>query len=441
MSIRTPLLAALVSALFSISSATADPLPDQLAAAREKRDTNAERELLLRLLEKSPRDAELLRALAKVQLSSSENERCSMTLGRLEAVLGKADADLLEMRGDVARATAANDAERTSAAGHWQAALVLEPERVSALAKLARHNRGTQQPAAEALYRERLIKLRNDPEDHTSLARVAAGRREWDALIRHSTHLRTHHANRDVAKKWAAVYDRLMKLAASLAALDARLEAQPNSAETLLERAWLFDGVGIKELSLKDARRARKHRPASFVVKFQLAVIMARAGEMYAAHQLLGVNDLYRYTRKKRVLTKLIAELTALEAAAADGDASALAQRSELLRAELLIPLAYADAKAAVAADPRLLDAQLALARCENELYHTAAAKVAYEAALRIDAVHFNALKELGHLHETLGDYDKAETIFARHEKLGLGEDYRAQREYHAARPPKNPQP
>ena len=93
----------------------------------------------------------------------------------------------------------------------------------------------------------RLAELRDHPEDHAALARTAAARRDWDAVIKHSAHLREHHANLDVAKNWAATYDRLMKHAAPLATLDAKLD----------ERAGLDRDAARTRLALRRGRHRR----------------------------------------------------------------------------------------------------------------------------------------------------------------------------------------
>jgi lipoprotein NlpI len=416
-----PLAAALLS--LTIAPLSADPVRDQLASARAAKDSDAERELTLRLLEQNPTNPALLRSLAKLQLAERDHARCAESLARLGAALGKPDADLFEMRGDLAHATAETGDDRERAADAWQTALVLDPQRQSSLLRLASHHRRAGNRPAEALYRERLSKLRDHPDDHAALARAAVATRDWDAAIRHSTLLRERHANIETAKTWAATFDRLMQDMVALSALDARVDAAPADPTILLERAWLFDTIRIDELALADARHALKLRPASFAVQYQLAVLMAHSGQARLATEQFNI-EARRYAYKhRRPDDSFFARLIDLEPRIADNDPAALAERSGLLRSEGQAALAMADAQRAVAGAPQLVAAQLALARCESDADHTAAAKSAYSAVLQLDGNNIATLRELGLLHMKLGDYAAAAPLLARHLELDPDKD------------------
>ena len=417
-----PLSAVLpIALLFSIQpplAAAPDtaPLSDQLAAARDANDLDAQREIILRMLVDSPTDASLLSALATIQLRARENDRCADTIARLAAALGKPTAALHELRGDLANATAENDEQRVVAAGHWNAALKLHPEHLRVLHKLANYHTARGEYAQAAIHLKKLVGLRNHVADHTALARHAVRVRDWDSLITHTSKLRENFANLNDAKRWSPIYDRLMKQAAPLAALDARLDKNPNSIDALLERAWLFDTVGVDELASDDARRALKLQPESLVLRYQHAVILAHGGKAYEAERDYGILvNQYRY--KRRVPPDgFFGKLLDLERRIAKApDAEAHAERARLLLGEGQRDLARADAEAAVAVDPELAAAHLVLARVERAADHTVAAKASLARVLQLEPENTAALSELGYLQKNLGDFADAAATFGRY--------------------------
>lgn len=425
---RTPLsyLLSLTLTLTTVASAAPEdgPLQAQLAKAEAAGDRDARREIMLQLLQGRPADPELLRPLADLQLASRELDRCTETLARLAAALGKPDAWLLERRGDLTRARATDAAGRAAAAEHWRAALALEQDRVPALEKLANHHRARGEHAEEKIYLERLASLRDDPSDRAALAQHAVRDRDWKTLISHTAHLRERFADRDEAKYWNPMYDRLMARAAELAALDARLEASPGSAETLLERAWLFDAIRLDRLAAEDAAQALKLQPGSLAFRYQRAVILAHGGEADRARREYGIDaDGYRSDRRMP-REGFFEELLALEGRiASGGGATAYAARAALLLEDGQQDLARADAEAALDMDPGLAAAHLVLAQIHLRADHTRAAKDALHQVLEAEPDNLTALAELGHLQMTLGDFADAAATFGRHLDIRSSDD------------------
>ncbi len=381
-----------------------DALLTQREAARAANDSATERELTLRLLEQNPADPTLLGDLARLWLEAGELDRCADTLVQRRAALGgEADAALLEAEGDLA----ARRGEPGVAKARWRAALALEPDRVTALAKLAARLGRERDRAAETPLRERLLDLRDEPADHIALAKVAAERRDFAAVVERGQHLRDHHANHRDAKAWAAAQDRLMAEVDQLHKLDALVAAKPDQTGPALERAWLLSEVGLPEQALDDGRRALALRPGSKAIRYQLAGLLNAAGQGDEAARL-GFEPRYFLDRKR------IGALAACEEAAEAGSAEALAKRSGIWRGLGQRALALVDARAAVAADPELPMAQVALARLEADLGHLTAAKAAYAAALESDPDHATALSGAHLLHAQTGDYAEATALAER---------------------------
>ena len=370
----------------------------------------------MRLLAKKPNDADLLRTLAKTQLEARELERCEKTLARLEAALGTSDADLLEMRGDLELHV---DSKATAAAiDAWTKALALDPQRVPLLEKLAKQHRRIGEPAAAALYLQRLAVLREHPADIAGLARNAVRNRDWDAAIKLSAQLRAKFANKSEAKSWNAIYDRLMVSSAELATLDAGLEAAPADIELRLKRAWLFDSIGLYDIAEDDARHALKLRPSSFALKYQHAVILAHAGESRQAYEKYGINA-SRYSRGRSPDKQFFVNLREYELRIEKGsDADAHLLRAKLLAKEGQTGFALADIKAALGIDPKLAEAHLLLAHSYRDEDKMSLAKQFYHRVLELDNDHLTALYELGLLHRRLGDFAEAATVFDRY--LGI---------------------
>ena len=350
-----------------------------------------------------------------MQLSAAENEPCKATLTRLGAALGEPDADLLEMRGDLASLGKGKES-KADAARHWKAALILQPGRISVVNKLADYYRSVSRPAEEAIYLEQLASLRGHPDELARLARHAVRLRDWDTIISCTAQLQEKFANREAAKLWNPIYDRLMRHSVALKIIDNRLETGGQSAEMLLERAWLFDKTGLNNLALNDAEKAFELRPGSFTVKYQLAVILAHAGRASDATARFNI-EVSGYAQKHlHPPTHFFARLTEIESRLANKpDASAHVERAKMLLEIRQEELALDDAGAAVAIDPGFAAAHLILARVFASRNKTLAAKSAYRRILELDETHLAALGELGKLHMRLGDYATAAGLLKRH--------------------------
>ncbi len=399
-----------------------------LAKAQDAGDHDAVREICLRMLKKNPSDTGLLRILAKIQLRSAESEACRNTLALLESALGNPDADLLEMRGDLADLRQ-DPASREQAALHWKTSLNLQPDRISAVSKLANYYRSLPSPAEEAVYIEQLASLRGHPAELIRLARHAVRLRDWDTIISCTARLQQKFANLKPAKLWQPVYDRLMRHSVALKRLDNLLEEMGESAEILLDRAWLFDRIGLAELAVDDAEQAYRITPESFAVKYQLAVILAHAGMTAEAANRLKI-EVSKYARRPlHPSLNFFSVLTEIEdRIAGNPDAKAHCERAKMLLEIRQEELALDDAAAAVAIDPELTGAHLILARVFASRNKMVAAKAAYNRILHLEENHPAALEELGMLHMKLGDYTNAIPLLRR--RLDLGHDTNLQVAY-----------
>ena len=419
-----PLLPALLIfsliGLPSLSRAMEDSYK-RLAKAQDAGDHDAVREICLRLLKKKQSDTRLLRILAKIQLRSAEVESCRDTLALLEAALGNPDADLLEMRGDLA-GLRKDPASREEAARHWKTSLSLQPGRVSTVSKLANYYRSLSSPAEEAIYLEQLASLRGHPDELVRLARHAVRLRDWDTIISCTARLQEKFANLKGAKLWQPIYDRLMRHSVTLKRIDNRLEEGGKSAGILLDRAWLFDKIGLADLAVGDAEQAYRINPGSFAVKYQLAVILAHAGRATEAANRLKIEVSAYARRPLHPPAGFFSGLTEIEdRLAGNPDASAHCERAKMLLEIKQEELALNDAAAAVAIDPGLPGAHLILARAFASRNKTIAAKAAYNRILQLDGNHLAALAELGRLHMELGDYATAIVLLKR--RLDLRHD------------------
>jgi tetratricopeptide (TPR) repeat protein len=423
-----PVLLSLILVIPPASSGVLDDADTRLAGAQAAGDHDAVREICLRMLHQRPSNTRLLRILAKVQLLSSENGPCKVTLTRLGAALGEPDADLLEMRGDLA-SIGTGKLLKADAARHWKAALSLQPGRISVVNKLADYYRSASSPAEEAIYLEQLASLRGHPDELARLARHAVRLRDWETIISCTARLHEQFANREAAKLWNPIYDRLMRHSVALKIIDNRLETEGQAVEALLERAWLFDKTGLNDLAVSDAEEAFELRPGSFTVKYQLAVILAHAGRASDAAARLNI-EVSGYAQKHlHPPTRFFSRLTEIEGSlASKPDAPAHAERAKMLLEIRQVELALDDAGAAVAIDPGCVDAHLILARVFASRNKTLAAKSAYSRILELDETHLAALEELGKLHMKLGDYATAAGLLKR--RLNLSYDKYLQSAY-----------
>jgi tetratricopeptide (TPR) repeat protein len=409
-------------------SLAAEDTYSRLAQAQDAGDHDAVREICLRMLQKKQSDTRLLRILAKIQLQSAETEACDDTLALLEAALGKPDAGLLEMRGDLASLGKGKES-KADAARHWKAALILQPGRISVVNKLADYYRSVSRPAEEAIYLEQLASLRGQPDELVRLARHAVRLRDWDTIISCTAQLQEKFANREAAKLWNPIYDRLMRHSVALKIIDNRLETGGQSAEILLERAWLFDKTGLNGLALNDAEKAFELRPGSFTVKYQLAVILAHAGKTLEAATRLKIEVSAYARRPLHPPASFFSGLTEIESRLANKpDAGTHVERANMLLEVRQEELALDDAAAAVAMDPGFAGAHLILARVFESRGKTLAAKSAYKRILQLDGNHLVALEEFGRLHIKLGDYETAIVLLKR--RLDLLPDKYLQRAY-----------
>jgi len=411
---RYPSLLICILAILPALSLAGKDSYSRLTKAQDAGDDNAVREICLQILQKNQSDTRVLRILAKIQLQSAEAEPCRNTLALLEAALGAPDGALMEMRGDLAGLWK-DPASGKEAARHWKSALRLQPGRVSAISKLANYYHSLHSPAQEAIYLEQLAALRGHPDELVRLARHAVRLRDWDTIISCTAKLQEKFANLKEVKLWQPVYDRLMRHSVELKRIDNRLEAAGESEGVLLQRAWLFDKVGLTDLALVDAEQAYRLNPSSFAVKYQLAVILAHAGQSNKALTRLKIKVSAYARRHLHPPANFFAALTEIEGRLAENpDAGAHVERAKMLLEVRQEELALDDASAAVAMDPGLPGAHLILARVFESRDWTAASKSAYRRILQLDGNHLAALEELGRLHMKLGDYETAIVLLKR---------------------------
>ena len=338
-----------LAAAVPLSAAPPTDLKTQLAAATSAGDSEAVAEIHRRLFAAKPKDIKILRGLIRAELNLGNVDAARVLVGKLEQSVAADDAGLLEYQGDLfLREGKTADGTRA-----WQGALKANPENADLLAKLAMHFLYREKnPAAAAVYFQRLLPLRESAADHIQVGKVAIAMRDWTVLIERTTALKTNFATDGVAKKQIPAFERIIDATMRIAELDAREKTQTDPVPVILRRGRLFLDHGFPELALNDARRALKLKPHAVHVRLHYAAAAARVGVDFGKIGGWGINA-YRYRKYAPKVEDLdrIAELDAVIFGNPD-EIEALSSRAQLLYRIEEIKLAGLDAERLHNLDP-----------------------------------------------------------------------------------------
>jgi tetratricopeptide (TPR) repeat protein len=178
---------------------------------------------------------------------------------------------------------------------------------------------------------------------------------QWDAAYADMDKAnKTDSANSQV-REWLPQFERLQGFLPQIRALDAQIAKSPNDSALLLDRARLFTLAERPLLALDDCERAMKLQPASMRARIQTAEALFDVSRPDDAAKLQVSSNLAR-DKDKHVSDQALRELgnEDTQIAQNSGNPDPLAVRAKTLRDLRQIPLALADARAALAIDDKL---------------------------------------------------------------------------------------
>jgi tetratricopeptide (TPR) repeat protein len=326
----------------------------QLSKAEETDDKAAIIELSRRIVAVVPNDSHAWENIVQGQFEIEDYDRVAETLEAWQKAVKRPPAAIEHFRGDLAvkRKDYAN-AER-----HWLAFLARKPSPGDAAAvydKLANLCADQSRWADCASSDAKAIAAKDSASRRVAHACVLLRLRQWDAAYSEIAKANKLDSTDVEVKKWLPQFERLQGFLPQIRALDAQIAKSPNGSALLLDRARLFTLAERPLLALDDCERAMKSQPASMRARIQTAEALFDVGRPDDAAKLQVSSNLAR-DKDKHVSDQALRELSNEDTQIAQnsGSADPLVARAKTLRDLRQIPLALADARAALAIDDKL---------------------------------------------------------------------------------------
>lgn len=335
----------------SIHAAT---LEEQLALAEEKNDSHAQIELLRRLLDKDPRNADWNEQLAALWLEVGDYDMAEAAL--------KAWTDAPENKRLVATAEILyhRDDKAPEAIALLEGYLKSHPEDIEVTRELADYLDATNQP-------EKIVTLlsaapgvdgKPDLVVDRALARRELG--DYDGALADFALAKKLDPNGSPVTSNVAAFDRLETALPHIKAAGEALKAEPEKFQTLIARAYWHTTLGFSpKEGMADAEAAIEAAPGSALAVILYAMNANNGGGLHAA----DARAKYAVDVSKPLPSdKVIDQLLNLDVVVAKepSNMAALAQRAFVLNDEpKQYLLAIKDADAVLAASPKNADAQL----------------------------------------------------------------------------------
>ncbi len=246
---------------------------------------------------------------------------------------------------------------------HWLAFLARKPSPGDAAAiydKLANLCADQSRWADCASYDAKAIAAKDSASRRVAHACVLLRLHQWDAAYAEIAKANKIDSTDNEVKKWLPQFERLEGFLPQIRALDAQIAKSPTDSALLLDRARLFTLAERPLLALDDCERAIKLQPASMRARIQTAEALFDVGRPDDAAKLQVSSNLAR-DKDSHVSDQALRELSNEDTQIAQnsGNAESLAARAKTLRDLRQIPLALADARAALAIDDKLAAAHL----------------------------------------------------------------------------------
>jgi len=337
-----------------LRGADVSQLRKQLVVAEEADDKAAIIELSRRIVAIAPNDTAIWEKLAHAQFAIEDYDRCEQTLQAWQKAIKPPPTVIEDFRGDIA----VKIHDYPAAERHWLAFIATKPPPGHAavdydnLADLCvEQSRWTD----NLNYRSKAIASKDSVTRRVYRACAFLRLHQWDAAYADMDKANKTDSTNSQVREWLPQFERLQGFLPQIRALDAQIAKSPNGSALLLDRARLFTLAERPLLALDDCERAMKSQPASMRARIQTAEALFDVGRPDDAAKLQVSSNLAR-DKDKHVSDQALRELSNEDTQIAQnsGSADPLVARAKTLRDLRQIPLALADARAALAIDDKL---------------------------------------------------------------------------------------
>jgi len=337
-----------------LRGADVSQLRKQLVAAEEADDKPAIIELNRRIVAVVPNDSHAWENIVQGQFEIEDYDRVAETLEAWQKAVKRPPAAIEHFRGDLA----VKLKDYANAERHWLAFLARKPSPGDAAAiydKLANLCADQSRWADCASYDAKAIAAKDSASRRVAHACVLLRLHQWDAAYAEIAKANKIDSTDNEVKKWLPQFERLEGFLPQIRALDAQVAKSPTDSALLLDRARLFTLAERPLLALDDCERAIKLQPASMRARIQTAEALFDVGRPDDAAKLQVSSNLAR-DKDSHVSDQALRELSNEDTQIAQnsGNAESLAARAKTLRDLRQIPLALADARAALAINDKL---------------------------------------------------------------------------------------
>ena len=402
-----------------MGGADVSQLRKQLAVAEDADDKPTIIELNRRIVAIVPSDSNAWENIAQGQFEIEDYDRLGETLKAWQKAVKRPPAAIEDFRGDLA----VKLKDYANAERHWLAFLARKPSPGNVAAiydKLANLCADQSRWADCASYDAKAIAAEDSASRRVAHACVLLRLRQWDAAYAEMAKANKIDSTDAEVKKWLPQFERLGEFLPQIRTLDAQIKKSANDSALLLDRARLFTLAKRPLLALDDCERAMKLQPASMRARIQTAEALFDVGQPDDAAKLQVSSKLAR-DKENQVSDQALRELGNEDTQIAQdpGNAEPLAARAKTLRDLRQLPLALADARAALAIDDKLAAAHFEAARDLDALDQSKEALVHAVKATELNPNDGEAWYYRGVLEAERADFPAAIESLTRSLKLG----------------------
>lgn len=394
-------------------------LRKQLAVAEEAADKPAIIELSRRIVAIAPNDTAIWEKLAHAQFAIEDYDRCEQTLQAWQKAIKPPPTVIEDFRGDIA----VKIHDYQAAERHWLTFIATKPPPGHAavdydnLADLCvEQSRWTD----NLNYRNKAIAAKDSATRRVYRACAFLRLHQWDAAYADMDKANKSDSTNSQVREWLPQFERLQGFLPQIRTLDAQIAKSPNDSALLLDRARLFTLAERPLLALDDCERAMKSQPASMRARIQTAEALFDVGRPDDAAKLQVSSKLAR-DKDKHVSDQALRELSneGTQIAQNSGNPDPLVARAKTLRNLRQIPLALADARAALAIDDKLAAAHFEAAHDLDALDQSKEALIHAVQATELNPNDAAAWQYRGVLEAERADFPAAVESQTRSLKIG----------------------
>jgi len=402
-----------------LGGADVSQLRKQLAVAEDADDKPTIIELNRRIVAIVPSDSNAWENIAQGQFEIEDYDRLGETLKAWQKAVKRPPAAIEDFRGDLA----VKLKDYANAERHWLAFLARKPLAGNVAGiydKLANLCADQSRWADCASYDAKAIAAEDSASRRVAHACVLLRLRQWDAAYAEMAKANKIDSTDAEVKKWLPQFERLGEFLPQIRTLDAQIKKSANDSALLLDRARLFTLAKRPLLALDDCERAMKLQPASMRARIQTAEALFDVGQPDDAAKLQVSSKLAR-DKENQVSDQALRELGNEDTQIAQdpGNAEPLAARAKTLRDLRQLPLALADARAALAIDDKLAAAHFEAAHDLDALDQSKEALVHAVKATELNPNDGEAWYYRGVLEAERADFPAAIESLTRSLKVG----------------------